>query len=159
MEKTNAIRLLDRAGIAYRTITYEADENDLSVETTARKLSLDPATVFKTIIARGDRTGPLFALIPGGAVLDEKRLAAASGNKRIEVVPLRNVLELTGYIRGAVTALAAKKPYPVFIDETAVLREVIGISGGRRGLEVLLAPEDLAALTAATFADIARSAE
>jgi|CXWL01.1.fsa_nt_gi Cys-tRNA(Pro)/Cys-tRNA(Cys) deacylase len=159
MEKTNAMRQLERAGIPFRTIDYTVDEADLSVENTARKLGMAPETVFKTIIVRGDRTGPLFALIPGGAVLDEKRLATASGNKRIDVVPLRDVHDLTGYIRGAVTVLAAKKAYAVYIDETAELWETVGISGGRRGLEILLSPSDLVRISEACLIDIARPAQ
>lgn len=158
MEKTNAMRQLERAGIRFATIEYDVDEADLSVENTARKLGMPPETVFKTIIVRGDRSGPLFALIPGGAVLDEKRLAAASGNKRVDVVPLKEVLELTGYIRGSVTVLAPRKAYAVFIDETAELWDAIGISGGRRGLELVLKPGDLVRVAGATLADIARSA-
>lgn len=158
MEKTNAMRQLERAGISFRTIEYDVDEADLSVENTARKLGMAPETVFKTIIVRGDRTGPLFALIPGGAVLDEKRLASASGNKRVDVVPLKDVHDLTGYIRGAVTVLAAKKAYAVYIDETAELWETVGISGGRRGLEIVLSPSDLVRISEARLADIARPA-
>lgn len=158
MEKTNATRLLERAGITFAAIEYEVDESDLTVENTARKLGLPPETVFKTIIVRGDKSGPLFALIPGGAVLDEKRLASASGNKRVEVVPLREVHDLTGYIRGAVTVLAARKSYPVFIDETAQLWASVGISGGRRGLEITLSPADLVRVADAELVDIARPA-
>lgn len=158
MEKTNAMRQLERAGIPFRTIEYDVDEADLSVENTARKLGMAAETVFKTIIVRGDRTGPLFALIPGGAVLDEKRLASASGNKRVDVVPLKEVHELTGYIRGAVTVLAAKKAYAVYIDETAELWDTVGISGGRRGLEIVLRPVDLVRIAEARLADIARPA-
>ncbi len=156
VEKTNAMRQLDRSGVSYSVLEYDVDESDLSVENTARKLGMQPETVFKTILARGDRTGPLFALIPGGSVLDEKRLAAVSGNKRVDVVPLKDVLELSGYIRGAVTVLAARRAFPVFVDETAELWDKIGISGGRRGLELVLRPAELVRLVGATLADIAR---
>lgn len=156
VEKTNAMRQLDRSGVSYSVLEYDVDESDLSVENTARKLGMQPETVFKTILARGDRTGPLFALIPGGSVLDEKRLAAVSGNKRVDVVPLKDVLELSGYIRGAVTVLAARRAFPVFVDETAELWDRIGISGGRRGLELVLRPAELVRLVGATLADIAR---
>jgi Cys-tRNA(Pro)/Cys-tRNA(Cys) deacylase len=158
MTKTNAIRLLEREGVNFELRTYDVDESDLSVERAALELGMAPETVFKTIITRGDRTGPVFALIPAGAVLEPRLLAAASGNKRVEVVPLKEVLELTGYVRGAVTALAARKPYPVFVDETAELWPVIGVSGGQRGLEILLAPGDLVRVTGARLADIARPA-
>ena len=158
MEKTNAMRHLERAGVPFTTIEYVVDEDDLSVENTARKLGMPPEIVFKTIIVRGDRTGPLFALIPGGAILDEKRLATASGNKRVDVVPLKDVHDLTGYIRGAVTVLAARKSYPVFVDETAELWDTVGISGGRRGLELVLSPRELVRITEARLVDIARPA-
>jgi Cys-tRNA(Pro)/Cys-tRNA(Cys) deacylase len=154
--KTNAVRLLDREQVAYELRTYEVDENDLAVERAAGKLEMAPETVFKTIITLGDATGPLFALVPAGTQLVPRLLAAASGNKRIEVAPLKDVLELTGYIRGAVTALAARRPYPVFIDETVDLWPVVGVSGGQRGLEILLAPADLVRVTSARLADFAR---
>jgi Cys-tRNA(Pro)/Cys-tRNA(Cys) deacylase len=154
--KTNAVRLLDREGVAYELRTYEVDENNLAVERAAAKLGMAPETVFKTIITIGDATGPMFALVPAGTHLVPKLLAAASGNKRVDVAPLKDVLELTGYVRGAVTALAAKRPYPVYIDETAALWPVVGVSGGQRGLEVLLAPADLVRVTGATLADVAR---
>lgn len=156
--KTNAIRALDRAGVAYELREYAIDEADLSAERAAAKLGMAPETVFKTLITRGDRTGPLLACIPAGTALDLRLLGEASGNKRVELVPLKEVLDLTGYMRGAVTPLAVKKPYPVFIDETVELWPVVGISGGQRGLEILLAPADLLRATAATLADIARQA-
>ena len=115
-----------------------------------------PETVFKTLITRGDRTGPVIACLPAGTELDLRALGEASGNKRVEMVPLKEVQDLTGYIRGAVTPLALKKPYPVFLDETAELWPIIGISGGQRGLEILLAPADLIGVTGATLANIAR---
>jgi Cys-tRNA(Pro)/Cys-tRNA(Cys) deacylase len=156
MAKTNAVRALEKAGIVYELRTYEIDEADLSAERAAAKLGMAPETVFKTLITRGDRTGPVLACIPAGTELDLRTLGEASGNKRVEMVPLREVLELTGYTRGAVTPLAVKKPYPVFIDETVELWPVVGISGGMRGLEILLAPADLLGVTGATLADIAR---
>jgi Cys-tRNA(Pro)/Cys-tRNA(Cys) deacylase len=156
MTKTNAVRALDRAEIAYELREYEIDEADLSAERAAAKLGMAPETVFKTLITRGDRTGPLLACIPAGTELDLRALGEASGNKRVEMVPLKEVLDLTGYMRGAVTPLAVKKPYPVFMDETIELWPVVGISGGMRGLEILLAPADLIRATGATLADIAR---
>jgi Cys-tRNA(Pro)/Cys-tRNA(Cys) deacylase len=156
MTKTNAVRALDRAGVRYELREYEIDEADLSAERAAAKLGMAPETVFKTLITRGDKTGPVLACIPAGTELDLRALGEASGNKRVEMVPLREVLDLTGYMRGAVTPLAAKKPYPVFIDETAELWPTVGISAGMRGLEILLAPADLVRVTGATLADIAR---
>jgi Cys-tRNA(Pro)/Cys-tRNA(Cys) deacylase len=156
MTKTNAARTLDKAGITYELRAYEIDEADLSAERAAAKLGMAPEMVFKTLITRGDRSGPMLACIPAGTELDLRALGEASGNKRVEMVPLKEVLDLTGYMRGAVTPLAVKKPYPVFIDETVELWPTVGISGGVRGLEILLAPVDLIRVTAATLADIAR---
>ena len=156
MTKTNAVRALDKAGIAYELRGYEIDEADLSAERAAGKLGMPPETIFKTLITRGDKTGPLLACIPAGTELDLRALGEVSGNKRVEMVPLKEVLDLTGYMRGAVTPLAVKKPYPVFIDETVELWSIVGISGGMRGLEILLAPADLLRATGATLADIAR---
>ncbi len=155
MTKTNAVRVLDTAGVAYELRTYEINELDLSAERAAGKLGMAPETVFKTLITHGDRIGPVLALIPAGTELDLRALGEASGNKRVEMVPLRDVLNLTGYMRGAVTPLAMKKPYPVFIDETVELWPVVGVSGGQRGLEVLLAPADLIRVTEAKLGDIA----
>jgi Cys-tRNA(Pro)/Cys-tRNA(Cys) deacylase len=156
MTKTNAVRLLEREGISFGLKSYDVDERDLSAERAAEKLGMAPETVFKSIVALGDRRGPVFALVPAGAELVPRLLAEASGDKRIEVAPLKEVLGLTGYVRGAVTPLAAKRPYPVFIDETATLWPQIGVSGGRRGLEIIIAPDDLVRVTAASIADIAR---
>lgn len=152
--KTNAVRLLEQAGIAFELRQYDVDENDLSAERAAAKLNMPPETVFKTIITQGDVTGYLFALMPAGTELDPRLLAKASGNKRVEVLPLRDVQTVTGYIRGAVTVLGAKKAYPVFIDETVQLWDRAGISGGIRGLEIILAPADLIRVTSAQLADL-----
>ena len=138
--KTNAVRLLDQAGIAYELRHYEVDENDLSAESVAGKIELPPEQVFKTLITQGDATGYLFALLPAGTELDPRLLAKASGNKRVEVVPLRDVQAVTGYIRGGVSPLAAKKPYPVYMDETVQLWDVVSISAGVRGLQILHCP-------------------
>lgn len=156
--KTNAVRLLERAGIPFELRSYGVDRDHLNAEQVAAALKMPPEMVFKTLITRGDGTGHLFALIPAGTELDLKLLAEASGNKRVEMVPLRQVLELTGYMRGAVTPLAAKRGYPVFIDETAELWPTVSISGGMRGLQILLAPSDLVRATSARLVDIAWSA-
>jgi Cys-tRNA(Pro)/Cys-tRNA(Cys) deacylase len=156
--KTNAVRLLERAGIPFELRSYGVKDEHLSAEEVAAALEIPPETVFKTLITRSDRTGHLFALIPAGTELDLKLLAEASGNKRVEMVPLRQVLALTGYVRGGVTPLAAKRAYPVFIDETAELWPTVSISGGMRGLQILLAPADLVRVTSARLVDIARSA-
>jgi Cys-tRNA(Pro)/Cys-tRNA(Cys) deacylase len=156
--KTNAVRLLERAGIPFELRSYQVDDDHLSAEDVAAALKVPPEMVFKTLITQGDRTGHLFALIPAGTELDLKLLAESSGNKRVEMVPLRQVLELTGYVRGAVTPLGVKRAYPVFIDETVELWPMVSISGGMRGLQILLAPSDLLRLTSARVVDIARSA-
>jgi Cys-tRNA(Pro)/Cys-tRNA(Cys) deacylase len=156
--KTNAVRLLERAGIPFELRSYQVDDDHLSAEDVAAALKVPPEMVFKTLITQGDRTGHLFALIPAGTELDLKLLAESSGNKRVEMVPLRQVLELTGYVRGAVTPLGVKRAYPVFIDETVELWPMVSISGGMRGLQILLASSDLLRLTSARVVDIARSA-
>lgn len=158
MVKTNAMRLLEGAGIAFDLRTYELEEGSFSAERVAEAVGMARETVFKSLLTSGDRNGPLLALIPAGTALDLRRLAAVSGDKRVEMVPLRRVFALTGYVRGAVTPLGMKKPYPVFIDETVELWPVVGISGGAKGLEILLSPADLVLVTGARLADIARSA-
>jgi Cys-tRNA(Pro)/Cys-tRNA(Cys) deacylase len=140
--KTNAVRLLERLGVPYELRAYEVDPDDLAAETVARKVGMPAEQVFKTLVARGDKHGVCLAVVPGNCELDLKALARATGDKKIDTVPLKEVEPLTGYIRGGVTALACKKPYPVYVDETARLFEVISISAGVRGLQVLLAPDD-----------------
>ena len=138
--KTNAVRLLDQLGIRYELREYEVDPEDLAAETVAAKIGLPAERVFKTLVARGDRNGICMAVIPGNAELDLKALAAASGDRKIQLVPVKELPALTGYIRGGVTALAGKKDYPVYVDETAELFDVISISAGVRGMQILLAP-------------------
>lgn len=140
--KTNAARLLDSLGIAYELREYAVDPEDLSAESVARKVGLPPEQVFKTLVARGDRTGVLLAVVPGDAELDLKALARLCGDRKVEVVPLREVQPLTGYLRGGVTALACKKDYPVFAEETVELFDRISVSSGARGTQILLAPAD-----------------
>lgn len=140
--KTNAVRLLDQMGIAYQLRTYAFDPADLAAEGVAAKIGLAPEQVFKTLVTRGDRNGILFAVIPANAELDLKALAKLSGDRKTEVVPLKEVEPLTGYIRGGVTVLGARKAYPVYVEETAILFDVISVSAGQRGLQVLLHPDD-----------------
>jgi Cys-tRNA(Pro)/Cys-tRNA(Cys) deacylase len=151
MTKTNAMRLLDSQGIAYQVREYEVDPEDLSADTVARKIDLPIEQVFKTLLARGDRNGLCFAVIPGNTELDFKALAKGTGDRKIEMVPVKELLPLTGYIRGGCTALAAKKDYPVYLDETAELFDVISISAGQRGMQVLIAPSDYLRMTGATL--------
>jgi Cys-tRNA(Pro)/Cys-tRNA(Cys) deacylase len=155
--KTNALRLLDTLGIRYELREYEVDPEALDAETVARKIGLPPEQVFKTLVVRGDRQGVCLAVVPANAELDAKALAARTGDRRIEVVPLKEVQPLTGYIRGGVTALACKRPYPVFIDETVELFDVIAVSAGVRGIQVLLAPAGYMAAVNAVAAPIARA--
>jgi Cys-tRNA(Pro)/Cys-tRNA(Cys) deacylase len=154
--KTNAVRLLDQLGIAYELRGYEVDEEHLDAETVAAKIGLPPEQVFKTLAVRGDRTGALIAVIPANAELDAKALARLSGDRRIEMVPLREVQPLTGYIRGGVTALGLKRSYPVWADETVELFDVISVSAGVRGTQILLAPADYLRAVQATLGPIAR---
>ena len=154
--KTNAVRILEAAGIAYQLREYEVDPNDLAAETVAEKLGMPPEQVFKTLLARGDHNGPCFAVIPGNAELDLKALAAVSGDRKAELVPLKEVQPLTGYIRGGVTVLGARKAFPVFADETIQLWDVISISAGVRGTQIIMKPGDYLRITRAVLAEIAR---
>jgi len=154
--KTNAMRALDVKGVVYSLRHYEVDEEDLSAETVARKIGIEPEATFKTLVVRGDSTGPFFAVIPGSYELDRKLAAKASGNAKADTVPLKEVQPLTGYIRGGVTVFAAKKPLPVFIDETIILFEEVAISAGVRGTQIIIAPHDYIAATGGTVAEIAR---
>jgi Cys-tRNA(Pro)/Cys-tRNA(Cys) deacylase len=140
--KTNAARILDALSISYELRSYDVDPEDLSAATVARKIGLPPEQTWKTLVARGDRNGVCFAVIPGDAELDLKALAKLSGDRKVEMVSLKEVQPLTGYIRGGVTALGAKKHYPVFVDETIELFDVVSISAGARGTQILLAPAD-----------------
>lgn len=148
-QKTNAARILDQAGISYKLIPYEVDESDLSAVTVAQKVGMPPEQIFKTIVARGDKTGVLMACIPADQELNLKALAQLSGNKKVEVVHLKEVQPLTGYIRGGVSPLGTKKKYPVFFDETVELVDGLSISAGMRGLQIFIAPEDLLRVTKA----------
>jgi len=154
--KTNAVRILDQLGVKYELRDYVVDPEDLSAETVAAKVGLPAEQVFKTLVARGDRHGVCLAVIPGNALLDLKALAAATGDRKSDTVPLNEVQPLTGYIRGGVTALGCKRDYPVWIDETAQLFDVISISAGQRGLQIFLAPEDYRRAVDAQYAAIAK---
>jgi Cys-tRNA(Pro)/Cys-tRNA(Cys) deacylase len=148
--KTNAARQLDALGIEYEIREYVVDESDLSAESVARKVGMPPEQVFKTLVAKGDRNGVCFAVIPGDVQLDLKALARLSSDRKIDTVPLKDVQPLTGYIRGGVTALAAKKAYPVYVDETIELFDSISISAGIRGAQLILAPADYLRVTQGT---------
>ncbi|HEY9842971.1 MAG: Cys-tRNA(Pro) deacylase [Candidatus Sericytochromatia bacterium] len=154
--KTNAARQLDELGIPYDLVAYEVDESDLSAPAVAAKIGLEAAQTFKTLVARGDGTGVLLACLPGDAELDLKALARASSNKRVELIALKEVQPLTGYIRGGVSPLGLMKHFPVYLDELALAYERISVSAGLRGLQLYLAPEDLQRATQATLAEISR---
>jgi Cys-tRNA(Pro)/Cys-tRNA(Cys) deacylase len=156
-QKTNAVRLLDSLGIAYELRPYEVDPDDLTAESVAEKVGLPPEQVFKTLVARGDRNGICMAVIPGDSELDLKALATASRDRKIQLVQMKELLGLTGYIRGGVTAFAGKKDYPVYVDETLELFDVISVSAGTRGLQILLTPADYLRVTKGTIAAIVSS--
>lgn len=156
--KTNAVRILDGLGIAYQLREYEVDPDDLSAETVAAKIGFPPEQVFKTLVARGDKNGVCLAVVPGNAQLDLKALAKLSGDRKVEVVSLKEVQPLTGYIRGGVTALACKKDYPVYVDENIYLCEQVSISAGVRGTQIIIAPEDYIKATRANVGLISKDA-
>ena len=149
INKTNAARLLDKAAVAYELIPYLVDENDLSAEHVATQLGEDPAQVFKTLVLRGDRTGNLVCVIPGGAELNLKKAASASGNKNVAMIQMKELLPLTGYIRGGRSPIGMKRPFPTFIDRSCGDHEFIYVSAGVRGLQFKLAPGALAGFIAA----------
>ncbi len=149
-KKTNAARILDGLGIPYDLLTYEVDPAELGAERAAEKLGLPPEQVFKTLVARGDRTGVCLAVIPAAARLDLKALARLRCDRKIDTVPLKEVQGLTGYIRGGVTALGCKKAYPVYLDALAQGQEHIAVSAGKRGQMLWLTPEDYIRGTGAT---------
>ncbi len=143
MKKTNAARCLDGLKIDYKLVEYEVDELDLSAESVAKKVGLPPEQVFKTLVARGDKTGVLMACIPGNAELDLKAMATVSGNKSVEMVHVGEIQQLTGYIRGGVSPIGTKKTYPIFLDESAMGFPLISISAGLRGSQIFISPGDL----------------
>lgn len=157
--KTNAMRQLDGLGIHYEVRTYEVDPDDLSAESVADKIGLAAEQTFKTLVVRGDRNGVCLAVIPGNAALDLKLLAQASGDRKADTVPLKEVQPLTGYIRGGVTALACKREYPVWVDEFAQLYDVISVSAGLRGEQILLSPADYVRAVNGQFAQISKDKE
>lgn len=154
--KTNAARILDALGIRYELRDYEVDEEDLSADAVALKVRLPPEQVFKTLVCRGDRSGVLFAVVPAGAELDFKAAARLSGDRSVEMVALREVQPLTGYIRGGVTVLGARKDYPAYADETIELFDVLSVSAGVRGTQLLLAPSDYLRATKARTGPLTR---
>ena len=154
LDKTNAARLLDQAGIEYELIPYIVDENNLAAEHIAGQLDEPIEQVFKTLVLCGDKTGHFVCVIPGCCEIDLKLAAKVSGNKKCDLIPMKELLPLTGYIRGGCSPIGMKKPFPTYIDETASLYEYIYISAGVRGLQFKINPEDLISYVKATLADI-----
>lgn len=157
VHKTNAARLLDALGIPYELRPYLVDPDDLSAHSVAEKIGMPIEQVFKTLVTRTSDNTYLFGVVPGDAELDFKKLAAAAGVRKAEMAPLKDVEPLTGYIRGGVTVLAARKPFPAFADETLEVFDVISVSAGQRGLQLLLSPADFLRATGAVVARLTKS--
>ena len=154
--KTIAARMLDQLKIAYELREYEVNEDELDAITVARKVNMPPEATFKTLVARGDKTGVIMACIPGNAELDLKKFASATGNKKVELVAVKEIQSLTGYIRGGVSPLGTKKKYPFYLDQTALTHERLSVSAGQRGIQMILAPADLQRAAAATLVDLVK---
>lgn len=154
IEKTNAARLLDRAKISYDLVPYTVDEDNLAATHVAEELGEDIATVFKTLVLRGDRAGLFVCVIPGDKEVDLKAAARVSGNKKADLIPMKELLPTTGYIRGGCSPIGMKKPLPTFIHSTCLDHERIYISAGVRGLQIAIAPADLVAYVGATVVDL-----
>lgn len=154
--KTIAARMLDQLKIAYELRAYEVNEDELDAISVARKVAMPPEATFKTLVARGDKSGVVMACLPGNAELDLKKLASVTGNKKLELVPVKEIQSLTGYIRGGVSPLGSRKKYPLFLDRSALDHERISVSAGQRGLQMILAPSDLQQATQANWADIVK---
>ena len=153
-EKTNAARLLDKAGISYKLIPYEFDENDLAAQHVADSLGQDIARVFKTLVLHGDKTGYIVCVVPGNGEVDLKALAKASGNKKVEMIAMKDLLSVTGYIRGGCSPIGMKKEFVKVIDATAELFDTILFSAGKIGYQVEVSPEDLTKMVDIKFIDI-----
>ena len=154
IEKTNAVRLLDKAGLKYDLIPYEFDENDLAAQHVADSLGQDIARVFKTLVLHGDKTGYIVAVIPGNMEVDLKALAKVSGNKKVEMIAMKDLLQVTGYIRGGCSPIGMKKRFPTYFHTTALDQDVIYVSAGVRGLQIEISPQDLIYFVQAKIADI-----
>lgn len=154
--KTNAARILDRLGISYELRSYDVDLDDLSAQAVAVKIGLPPEQVFKTIVVRGDHNGLCFAVLSGNCELDLKAFAKLSGDREVGPIHLAEIQPLTGYLRGGVTVLGAKKEYPVYVDEMIHLFDRISISAGVRGLQILIKPDDYLRATKATVGSFCR---
>jgi Cys-tRNA(Pro)/Cys-tRNA(Cys) deacylase len=156
--KTIAARMLDQLKIDYELRAYEVSEDELDAVSVARKVNMPPEATFKTLVTRGARIGVIMACIPGDAELDFKKLAAVTGDKKVEMVAVKEIQSLTGYIRGGVSPLGSKKKYPLYLDQSAFNHERLSVSAGRRGLQMILTPEDLRRAADAIIADLAKPA-
>ena len=154
IEKTNAARLLDRAKITYELIPYRVDEEHLAATHVAEQLGEDVAAVFKTLVLRGDRTGHFVCVVPGDHEVDLKAAARISGNKKADLIPVRELLPTTGYIRGGCSPVGMKKRFPTYIEETAILYDRITVSAGQRGVQISVEPDKLAGYLEAEFAPL-----
>jgi Cys-tRNA(Pro)/Cys-tRNA(Cys) deacylase len=154
MQKTNALRLLDAAGIAYAVAEYEVDENDLSGVHAAELLGIPPEQVFKTLVLQGSSGAYMVCCIPVAEELDLKKAAQVCGEKKVDLIPVKNLLSLTGYVRGGCSPIGMKKQFPAYIDETAEIFDTIGVSAGARGCQVIMKPQDLQEFIDAKFADL-----
>ena len=154
-DKTNAARLLDKAGIAYNLIPYDFDPEDLAAQHVADSLGQDIARVFKTLVLHGDRTGYIVCVVPGNCEVNLKSLAKVSGNKKVEMIPMKDLLQVTGYIRGGCSPIGMKKRFPTFFHSTATEYTTIYVSAGVRGLQIEIAPENLISFVQGTGADVA----
>ena len=152
--KTNAARLLDKAGIEYELIPYQVDEDDLSAAHLAGQLGEDVRQVFKTLVLRGERTGLFVCVVPGDSEVDLKKAARAAGDKKADLIPMKELLPATGYIRGGCSPIGMKKPFPTFIHDTCKEFPRIYISAGMRGLQIKIAPADLLSYADATVCDL-----
>ena len=155
IEKTNAARLLDKARIEYNLIPYEFDENDLAAQHVADSLGQDIACVFKTLVLHGDRTGHIVCVVPGNMEVNLKSLAKVSGNKKVEMIAMKDLLAVTGYIRGGCSPIGMKKKFPTYFHSTALEQEKIYVSAGVRGLQIEIAPSALMNFVGAKVADVA----
>ncbi len=155
MKKTNAARLLDAQSVNYELTEYEVDESDLSAVSLAKKIGQDVEQIFKTLVLRGDKTGVFVCVIPGNAEVDLKKAAKFSGNKNCAMVQQKELLPLTGYIRGGCSPIGMKKQFPTFIHETCILFDTIFVSAGQRGLQFKINPDDLIKVTGAEVCDLA----
>ncbi len=155
IEKTNAARLLDKAKIQYSLIPYEFDENDLAAQHVADSLGQDIAKVFKTLVLQGDKTGHIACVVPGNMEVDLKALAKVSGNKKVEMIAMKDLLQVTGYIRGGCSPIGMKKRFPTYFHSTATDHEIIYVSAGVRGLQIEINPSDLISFTQSIVADVA----